>query len=170
MLALTPINTTASDKLSNGLCCLFNNDKLTLSIVSRILKKKTSCWSLRSFSKNKVSNHPNVSSISLPTTIKYILPPSYDDKSHPWAFQFPNSMNDRVVLPREEEGCEKLPDYLCTLEKIAPAYVKCELTKPEVRSTNRPWRYECDTKKYLYTKYLLQISLFKNIRNTDTSI
>ncbi|RCI01862.1 hypothetical protein CU098_012103 [Rhizopus stolonifer] len=50
-------------------------------------------------------------------------------------------MNDRVVLPREEEGCEKLPDYLCTLEKIAPAYVKCELTKPEVRSTNRPWRF-----------------------------
>ncbi|KAI9246138.1 hypothetical protein BY458DRAFT_484692 [Sporodiniella umbellata] len=128
MLALSPICTSASKNLSN---------------VSKTLRTKKSSWSLRSFSKSKVFSHANSSSISLPlpASIKYTLPPSYDDKSHPWAFQFPNSMSDRIVLPREEEGFEKLPNYVCTLEKIAPAYVKCEQTKPGVRSTNRPWRF-----------------------------
>ncbi|KAG0986880.1 hypothetical protein G6F29_002933 [Rhizopus arrhizus] len=50
-------------------------------------------------------------------------------------------MNDRIVLPREEEGFEMLPKYECTLEKIAPVYVKCEQIRPEVRSTNRAWRF-----------------------------
>ncbi|CEG74096.1 hypothetical protein RMATCC62417_09362 [Rhizopus microsporus] len=115
-------------------------------LVSFFLKKKKSSWSLRSFSKNKkIFTHISTSASSLPISTTqdedYTLPPSYDDKSHPWAFQFPKLMTSRVIHPREEEGREELPDYECTVEKLGSAYVKCEMTEPGVRSTNRSWRF-----------------------------
>lgn len=70
-----------------------------------------------------------------------LTPPTYDDKSHPWNFQFPAYLSNRVVLPREEEGKEDLPDYDCTVNKLGFIKVKCEYSAPGVRSTSRSWRY-----------------------------
>ncbi|KAI9273696.1 hypothetical protein BY458DRAFT_507917 [Sporodiniella umbellata] len=119
------------------------------NFVSFMLKKKKSSWSLHNFSKKtKFFQHNNLTTCSLFTTALKeedphdpTLPPTYDDKSHPWAFQFPKSMINRDIQPREEEGEEKLPDYECTLERTAGTYVKCEWLQPEVRSKKRIWRY-----------------------------
>ncbi|CEP08070.1 hypothetical protein [Parasitella parasitica] len=67
-------------------------------------------------------------------------PPCYDDPSHPWIFQFPKSLSNRIILPREEEGNEKLPDYECTINKMSYTHVKCEFSKPGIRSKSRSWR------------------------------
>lgn len=68
-------------------------------------------------------------------------PPSYNDKSHPWApFQFPKSLSNRTIEPREEEGKEILPDYECTLQKMSYLKVKCENSKPGVKSKSRSWK------------------------------
>ncbi|KAG1436044.1 hypothetical protein G6F56_013728 [Rhizopus delemar] len=122
------------------------------NIVSIFLKKKKSSWSLQNFSKNNLFTHTNSTTCSLThSTICSIssssheednqtLPPTYDDKSHPWAFQFPKSMLNRIIQPREEEGDEDLPKYECTIERMASAYVKCEFIEPNVRSKKRIWR------------------------------
>ncbi|GAA5806017.1 hypothetical protein EDC94DRAFT_622821 [Helicostylum pulchrum] len=122
------------------------------------LRKKESSWSLQSF---KLNRHNSVSAVSLPISIipstisssstieeqekeeekEIIQPPSYDDKSHPWTFQLPESLANRIVLPREEEGKELLPEYECTVEKIFYSKVKCELSKPLLRANSRSWRY-----------------------------
>ncbi|KAK4519910.1 uncharacterized protein ATC70_010154 [Mucor velutinosus] len=67
-------------------------------------------------------------------------PPDYDDPSHPWIFKFPKSLSSRVIIPREEEGNEKLPDYECSIDKMSYMHVKCEFSKPNVRSKNRSWK------------------------------
>ncbi|KAG2235281.1 hypothetical protein BDF21DRAFT_429252 [Thamnidium elegans] len=120
------------------------------------LRKKESSWSLRSFA--KMNRHNSVSTVSLPMSIisstlssnstieepekeEEIQPPSYDDKSHPWTFQLPKSLSNRIVLPREEEGKELLPDYECTVQKTFYSKVKCELSTPTLRANSRSWRY-----------------------------
>ncbi|CAO3632137.1 unnamed protein product [Mucor hiemalis] len=70
-----------------------------------------------------------------------LTPPTYDDKSHPWNFQMPAYLSHRVVLPREEEGKEDLPDYDCTVQKLGFIKVKCEYSLPGIRSTSRSWKY-----------------------------
>ncbi|EPB91087.1 hypothetical protein HMPREF1544_02156 [Mucor circinelloides 1006PhL] len=67
-------------------------------------------------------------------------PPDYDDSSHPWTFRFPKSLSNRIIIPREEEGNEKLPDYECSIDKMSYMHVKCEFSKPNVRSKNRSWK------------------------------
>lgn len=67
-------------------------------------------------------------------------PPDYDDPSHPWTFKFPKSLSNRIIIPREEEGNEKLPDYECSIDKMSYMHVKCEFSKPNVRSKNRSWK------------------------------
>ncbi|KAG2208356.1 hypothetical protein INT46_003680 [Mucor plumbeus] len=67
-------------------------------------------------------------------------PPCYDDPSHPWIFKFPKSLSNRIIIPREEEGNEKLPDYECSIDKMAYMHVKCEFSRPNVKSKNRSWR------------------------------
>lgn len=67
-------------------------------------------------------------------------PPDYDDPSHPWIFKFPKSLSNRIIIPREEEGNEKLPDYDCSIDKMSYMHVKCEFSKPNVRSRNRSWK------------------------------
>jgi hypothetical protein len=129
------------------------------------LRKKKSSWSLRSFSKMNRLNSISSStvSLSLSTTSSIIssippteeeeeqeqdeekekqkvVPPSYDDKSHPWTFQFPKSFSNRMVLPREEEGKEILPEYECTVQKMSYVKVKCENSKPGIKSTSRSWK------------------------------
>ncbi|KAI8646336.1 hypothetical protein BD408DRAFT_410578 [Parasitella parasitica] len=67
-------------------------------------------------------------------------PPCYDDPSHSWTFQFPKPLASRVIIPREEEGNEKLPEYECTINKTSYTRVKCEYSKPGIRSKDRSWR------------------------------
>ncbi|GAN06078.1 hypothetical protein MAM1_0111d05555 [Mucor ambiguus] len=87
-------------------------------------------------------------------------PPDYDDPSHPWIFKFPKSLSDRVVTPREEEGSEKLPDYECSIDKMSYMHVKCEFSKPNVRSKNRSW------KDYYVVVYGTKISAYhRNPKN-----
>lgn len=125
------------------------------------LKKQASQWSLKSASviKNSIESASTTSlPLSLTTSAStttasisnnrlsaYItdekdLPPHYDDICHPWTFKFPESLSHRIVLPREEEGKETLPNYECTLEKVSYLRVKCEYTKPDIKSKNRSWR------------------------------
>lgn len=68
------------------------------------------------------------------------VPPSYEDPSHPWMFQFPPSLKHRIVIPREEEGKEVLPDYECTVDRMMSMQVKCEFSSPGTKSKNRSWR------------------------------
>ncbi|SAL99513.1 hypothetical protein [Absidia glauca] len=45
-----------------------------------------------------------------------------------------------VILPREEEGCEELPGYRCTVYKMGHVWVKREMDGPATKSRSRTWR------------------------------
>ncbi|CAO3623179.1 unnamed protein product [Mucor fragilis] len=91
-------------------------------------------------------------------------PPDYDDPSHPWIFKFPKSLSNRIVIPREEEGNEKLPDYKCSIDKMSYMHVKCEFSKPDVRSKNRSW------KDYYVVVYGTKISAYhRNPKNKKSN-
>lgn len=131
------------------------------------LRKKQSNWSLRS-SLSKMNTSHTMSTVSLPMTITSdntgssistttttneaqeeedkkeqptLIPPCYDDESHPWTFRFPKSLSNRIILPREEEGKEVLPDYECTVQKNSYLKVKCEFSAPGIKSIIRSWKY-----------------------------
>lgn len=78
--------------------------------------------------------------INIPNQKEQDSPPSYEDPSHPWIFQFPPSLMNRIVMPREEEGKEVLPDYECTVDRMAYMQVKCEFSFPGIKSKNRSWK------------------------------
>ncbi|KAG2211596.1 hypothetical protein INT47_008692 [Mucor saturninus] len=142
------------------------------------LRKKESSWSLRSLS--KMTRFNSVSTVSLPLSdtasslssastiqdeeMKQEAPPSYDDKSHPWTFQLPKSLLNRTILPREEEGKESLPDYECTVQRMCYVKVKCELSKPGVKSRSRSWRY------YYIQIYGTKIMAFTSCPNRRKSV
>lgn len=91
-------------------------------------------------------------------------PPDYDDPSHPWIFKFPKSLSNRIIIPREEEGNEKLPDYDCSIDKMSYMHVKCEFSKPNVRSRNRSW------KDYYVVIYGTKISAYhRNPKNKKSN-
>ncbi|OAD05356.1 hypothetical protein MUCCIDRAFT_162048 [Mucor lusitanicus CBS 277.49] len=91
-------------------------------------------------------------------------PPDYDDPSHPWIFKFPKSLSNRIIIPREEEGNEKLPDYDCSIDKMSYMHVKCEFSKPNVRSKNRSW------KDYYVVVYGTKISAYhRNPKNKKSN-
>ncbi|KAI9469971.1 MAG: hypothetical protein EXX96DRAFT_588235 [Benjaminiella poitrasii] len=133
-----------------------NNNSNYQSALFPWIRKKQSSWSLYSilkFHSSSLSLPLSVESASsiIPTeeeeeeeeesTIEIEPPPLYDDPSHPWTFQFPKYLLNRIqVVPREEEGREILPEYSCSVDKIAYMHVKCELSKPDVKSKNRSWR------------------------------
>jgi hypothetical protein len=45
-----------------------------------------------------------------------------------------------MILPREEEGCEDLPAYHCTVYKMAKVNMKMELCTAGKKINRRPWR------------------------------
>ncbi|KAI8067670.1 uncharacterized protein B0P05DRAFT_552489 [Gilbertella persicaria] len=124
------------------------------------LQKKQSSWSLRSFTKNRQGSISTASialsvasttfstessiaesTITIPEEEEEALPPPhYEDPSHPWVFNFPKSYANRVILPREEEGREVLPQYSCEIDKTLYIHVKCEFSQPNVKSKNRSWK------------------------------
>ena len=135
-----------------------------LGLFPWLLRKKASRWSLGSLAKMNTAH--TMSMVSLPNTItsndtieptpfeqleeqqeeEHMTvdskdePPCYDDKTHPWTFQMPKSLAHRIILPREEEGKESLPDYECTVQKINYVKMKCEFSSPGVKSSCRSWK------------------------------
>ncbi|KAI8977569.1 hypothetical protein BDF20DRAFT_913886 [Mycotypha africana] len=73
-------------------------------------------------------------------------PPFYDDPSHPWAFSFSGSVTHSrttttsLSFPPIEEGNEILPEYECTLNKVACLNVKCEYIKSNLKAKQRSWK------------------------------
>ncbi|KAL9537150.1 hypothetical protein MBANPS3_012033 [Mucor bainieri] len=92
-------------------------------------------------------------------------PPDYDDPIHPWIFKFPKSLSNRTIIPREDEGNEKLPDYECSIDKMSYMHVKCEFSQPNVRSKNRSW------KDYYVVVYGTKISAYhRNPKNKKSIV
>ncbi|KAI7899341.1 uncharacterized protein BX663DRAFT_521372 [Cokeromyces recurvatus] len=137
------------------------------------IRKKQSSWSLYS-----ILNKHQSSILSLPLSAESSItiipeqevtvapPPSYDDPLHPWALQIPNYLLNRIhVIPREEEGKEILPEYSCSVDKMTYMHVKCEFSKPNIRSKNRSW------KDYYILVYGTQImAYYRNPRKKKNAV
>ncbi|CAO3591270.1 unnamed protein product [Absidia cylindrospora] len=73
-------------------------------------------------------------------------PPNYDSdtiiEEDPYTQATQKWQNRRscMILPREEEGCEDLPAYHCSVYKMAKVNLKMELCTAGKKINRRPWR------------------------------
>jgi hypothetical protein len=77
--------------------------------------------------------------LSMPTQLPSFTtpPPDYNSAS---IFGRRLDRSRSMIIPREEEGREELPDYTCTVFKMGYVYVKKELDAPNKKSRYRAWR------------------------------